>query len=211
MKKIILLSLIISQALHLKAQINVCDSVSYTIGGGQAFTTTINVADGLTSMIDSIEVLWQICNTSMCYTGTGTTEVFQNILQTDTVKACYDVYVYSTDTSYFCHVCDSLLYNGTSWELLNPGNPNEIADLPPLLISDFYPNPAKEYTTINYNSINGLHLNIIDILGNKVKDIHLINAVGSQKIYVGDLSKGIYFGNLMHNDKAIVIKKLIVK
>ena len=210
MKKIILLSLIISQALHLKAQINVCDSVSYTIGGGQAFTTTINVADGLTSMIDSMDVDWEVCNTSLCYLGTGITDTFSGILQTDTVKACYDAYIYIDTMTYFCHVCDSLLYNGSSWELLNPGNPNEIADLPPLLISDFYPNPAKEYTTINYNSIKDLRLNIIDILGNKVKDIHLIN-VGSQKIYVGDLSKGIYFGNLMHNDKAIVIKKLIVK
>jgi len=209
MKKIILLSVIISQAFHLNAQISVCDSVSYSIGGGEPFIITLNTP-GLTNMIDTILIDWNICNPSLCYIGTGTTDSFPGILQTDTIKACYDAYIYIDTMTYFCDACDSLFYNGNSWELLNPGNPNEIADLPPLLISDFYPNPAKEYTTINYNSINGLHLNIIDILGNKVKDIHLINA-GSQKIYVGDLSKGIYFGNLMHNDKAIVIKKLIVK
>ena len=106
MKKIILLSLIISQALHLNAQITVCDSVSYTIGGGQVFNVTLNTP-GLTNMIDSMDVLWSVCNTSLCYTATGTTASFQNILQTDTVKACYDAYIYIDTMTYFCHICDS--------------------------------------------------------------------------------------------------------
>jgi len=49
-----------------------------------------------------------------------------------------------------------------------------------------------------------------DILGNKVKDIHLSN-VGTQDIFVGDLSTGMYFGNLVHNDKVVAVKKLIIK
>ena len=77
-------------------------------------------------------------------------------------------------------------------------------------MGEFFPNPAKEYTTINYKSGKNSHLKIIDILGNKVKDIHLSN-IGMQDIYVGDLSKGVYFGNLVHNDKVITVKKLIIK
>ena len=77
-------------------------------------------------------------------------------------------------------------------------------------VMDFYPNPAEEYTTISHKSDENSHLKIIDILGNQVKDIHLSN-VGKEDIYVGDLSKGIYFGNLVNNNKVMAIKKLIVK
>ena len=77
-------------------------------------------------------------------------------------------------------------------------------------VMNFYPSPAEEYTTISHKSDENSHLKIIDILGNQVKDIHLSN-VGKEDIYVGDLSKGIYFGNLVNNNKVIAIKKLIVK
>ena len=77
-------------------------------------------------------------------------------------------------------------------------------------VMDFYPNPVEEYTTISHKSDKNSHLKIIDILGNQVKDIHLSN-VGKEDIYVGDLSKGIYFGNLVNNNKVMAIKKLIVK
>ncbi|MAW21169.1 MAG: hypothetical protein CMD16_02090 [Flavobacteriales bacterium] len=79
-----------------------------------------------------------------------------------------------------------------------------------IVMSEFYPNPSSGYTNINYSSAKNLDLNIIDILGNKVKNVHLNNQ-GSHKIYIGDLSKGVYFGNLMYHDKVISIKKLIVK
>ena len=77
-------------------------------------------------------------------------------------------------------------------------------------VMDFYPNPVEEYTTISHKSDKNSHLKIIDILGNQVKDIHLSN-VGKEDVYVGDLSKGIYFGNLVKNNKVMAIKKLIVK
>ena len=85
-----------------------------------------------------------------------------------------------------------------------------VADATSQKAMNFFPNPAKEYTTISYNSNHKYHLKIVDILGNQLKDIHLSN-VGKEDIYVGDLSKGIYFGNLVNNNKVIAIKKLIVK
>jgi hypothetical protein len=278
MKKIILLSVIISQAFYLNAQINVCDSVSYTIGGAQTFTITLNTP-GLTNIIDSMEVTWEVCNTSQCYTTSGTIFSSLNILQTDTVKACYDAYIYIDTMTYFCHVCDSLLYIGGSWELLISGcmdslgcnydpsatfsvscapfgcldstacnyDPNalcddgscaglsgcmdtaainydpaatcddgncqyitEIADLYPLLISEFYPNPAKEIAYFDYYFNKSEKLIIMDILGNEVKTIKL-SVKGRQKVNISDLSKGIYFGNIIINNEVVIVKKLIVK
>ena len=74
----------------------------------------------------------------------------------------------------------------------------------------FYPNPAINYTTIAYNKEDNMVLRIIDILGNQVKNIPLNNSE-SHHLYVGDLTKGIYFGKLEHDNKLIEIKKLIIK
>ena len=205
MKKISLLLLIITQVLHLNAQ-NPCNSVSYTIGGGQVFNVTLNTP-GL--MIDSMDVLWSVCNTSLCYTGTGTIASFQSILQTDTLKACYDAYIYINGTSYFCNECDSLVYNGISWGLLG-GNPTVIRESSPYLISEFYPNPAKEIVRFDYYLNKPTKLVVMDILGNEVKTIRLSER-GAQKINISDLSKGIYFGNVVVNNETIAIKKLIVR
>jgi hypothetical protein len=112
-------------------------------------------------------------------------------------------YCFYPDTNPGDETCVTITFDGS-------GSTSSIIKTSAIVMSEFYPNPANEYTTINYNSAMNTHLNIIDILGNNVKVIHLSN-VGSQKIYIGDLSKGLYFGNLMHNDKIIAIKKLIVK
>ena len=52
-------------------------------------------------------------------------------------------------------------------------------------------------------------LQITDILGNVVKNIELEES-GEKTIYVGDLHKGIYFGNLVKNGEIVKIKKLII-
>ena len=51
---------------------------------------------------------------------------------------------------------------------------------------------------------------IMNILGNEVKTIKL-SAKGRQKVNISDLSKGIYFGNLMINGKIAITRKLIVR
>ena len=76
-------------------------------------------------------------------------------------------------------------------------------------IGSFYPNPTNEYTNIFYN-VKGISvLQITDILGNVVKNIKLEGS-GEKTIYVGDLHKGIYFGNLVKNGEIVKIKKLII-
>ena len=111
-------------------------------------------------------------------------------------------YCFYPDIDLLDRTCITILYNGAATEIIENNSD--------FTMGKFYPNPTKDHTTISYKSGENSHLKIIDILGNKVKDIHLSNA-GTENIYVGDLSKGIYFGNLVHSNKVIAIKKLIVK
>ena len=78
------------------------------------------------------------------------------------------------------------------------------------VISDFFPNPANDFIKFNYYLNDNASLIIMDILGNKVKQVAL-QEKGEKNIDISDLSKGIYFGNLMSNNEIIAIKKLIIK
>ena len=53
-------------------------------------------------------------------------------------------------------------------------------------------------------------LQITDILGNTVKNIEMEGS-GEKTIYVGDLHKGIYFGNLVKNGEIIKMSDPIIK
>ena len=77
-------------------------------------------------------------------------------------------------------------------------------------MSDFYPNPAGGLTHFTYNGEGSAQLIIIDILGNEVKEI-IITEAGVKKLDLSDMTKGIYFGNLVVNSEVVSIKKLIVK
>ena len=113
------------------AQINYCDSVSYTVVQGTQTLTTMGDASPFINMVDSIVWSWQACNATMCYSGYGDTATFTNILPTDTVKVCYDAYIYYDSSIYICSQCDSLVYdaNSYSWVLMNMGNPTSINEL----------------------------------------------------------------------------------
>lgn len=79
----------------------------------------------------------------------------------------------------------------------------------PSEISNFYPNPANGLTHFTFNGTKA-QLKIIDILGNEIKVLQ-IEEPGVKKIDLTDMSKGIYFGKLVKNNKVTTIKKLIVK
>lgn len=97
--------------------------------------------------------------------------------------------------------CITITYNGSSTSISSDLSKN---------ISDFYPNPAREYTSLDYHFTEVSNLQIVDVLGNTVKDINLEES-SNRRVYVGDLSEGLYFGNLLLNDEIISTKKLIVK
>jgi len=137
MKKLLLILLVLF-GFQTKAQINVCDSISYTT------TSTINYplilsgsAPGLLNMADSVTWIWQVCNSTMCYSATGENASFGQVSTTDTLKVCYDVIIHMGGMTYVCTGCDSLVYNQNSyqWEAMS-AQPVGITELKPNLVDD---------------------------------------------------------------------------
>ena len=109
-------------ATQIQAQVNPCNSITYWTDQGQGLFVGLDTTN-TTHNPDSIEVLWQVCNSTMCYAGQGMDAFFGQIVTTDTIKVCYDAYLYTANTLEVCVKCDDLIYNGFSWILFNTSNP----------------------------------------------------------------------------------------
>ena len=136
MKKLLLI-LLSFLCLETKAQIILCDSISYST------TSTINYPlivsgniSGLSNTADTIIWSWSVCNSTMCYTGSGANASFGQVSLTDTLKVCYDVLIDINGLSYTCSGCDTLIYNPNlyQWELSS--RPLEIIELNSNIIND---------------------------------------------------------------------------
>ena len=130
MKKLLLV-LLVSLGLQTQAQVNWCDSLSYTVVPGTQLLTLVGNSSLSPNMLDSMTWSWSVCNSTTCYAGAGDTAYFQVIQPTDTVKVCYDAYIYFMGATYVCTDCDSMIYdaNSYSWVLMNMGNPTSIKEL----------------------------------------------------------------------------------
>ena len=131
MKKLILTLFLAIGTLFTQAQVNWCDSLSYTAVPGTQLLTLVGNTSLSPNMVDSITWSWAVCDTNMCYSSVGDTAYFQMIQPTDTVKVCYDAYIYFMGATYVCTQCDSMVYDGFSysWVLMNMGNPTSIKEL----------------------------------------------------------------------------------
>ena len=126
--KRILLVLLVSLGLQTQAQNNLCDSLSYTVIQGLPMMVYME-ANGISNMVDSIEWNASACNSIACYTPQGNNPYsFSQINVTDTVKFCYDAYVYTPNQMIVCSHCDSLIfdYTDSTYVLLSMGNPTGI-------------------------------------------------------------------------------------
>mgnify|MGYP001361700183 CR=1 FL=1 len=131
MKKLILTLFLAIGTLFTQAQVSWCDSLSYTAVPGTQLLTLVGNSSLSPNMVDSITWSWAVCDTNMCYSSAGDTAYFQMIQPTDTVKVCYDAYIYFMGATYVCTQCDSMVYDGFSysWVLMNMGNPTSIKEL----------------------------------------------------------------------------------
>jgi len=107
-----------------------CDSITYWTDQGQGLFVGLDT----TSIIhnpDSIDVLWSVCNTGTCYSGSGIDAFFGQITTSDTIKVCYDVMLYTSNTLEVCTHCDSLVFNQNtfSWMLFSMNNPVNIFEI----------------------------------------------------------------------------------
>ena len=130
MKKLLLL-LLVALGLQTQAQVSWCDSLSYTAVPGTQLLTLVGNSSLSPNMVDSLIWSWSVCDTSTCYSSDGDTAYFQMIQPTDTVKVCYDAYIYFMGATYVCTQCDSMIYdaNSYSWVLYNMGNPTAIKEI----------------------------------------------------------------------------------
>ena len=115
-------------ATQIQAQINPCDSIVYWTDQGQGLHVGVDTAT-IPLNTDSIEIMWQVCNTSVCYGGSGINAFFGQITTSDTIKVCYDAMLYTANTMEVCTRCDSLVYNGFSWVLFSVSNPVGIFEI----------------------------------------------------------------------------------
>ncbi len=138
MKKLILTLFLAIGTLFTQAQVNWCDSLSYTAVPGTQLLTLVGNSSLSPNMVDSLIWSWSVCDTSTCYSSDGDTAYFQMIQTTDTVKVCYDAYIYFMGATYVCTDCDSMIYDGFSysWVLMNMGNPTAITELELNTIND---------------------------------------------------------------------------
>ena len=132
MKKL-LLPLLFLIGLQVQAQINWCDSISYQILPNQILTVVddasllapeamLNVIPGITNQQG---FLWTACDASACY-GTFNNQ-FPQLSVLDTVKLCYEVFVFSTNNDSIynlpmnCQYCDYVIYDNTTntWVLVD--------------------------------------------------------------------------------------------
>ena len=133
MKKL-LLALLVLFGLQTKAQISYCDSISYTT------SSTLNyplIVSGIANIPGIVTWNWTVCNSSLCYSGSGANASFGQVLLTDTLKVCYDVLIDVNGMTYACSGCDSLVYNPNSyqWEAMS-AQPVGITELKPSIIND---------------------------------------------------------------------------
>ena len=112
-KKILFL-LSIALGFQSNAQVMYCDSISYTT------TSTINfpiiVSGSMPSIPGTVTWDWQVCNTNLCYAGSGQTASFGQVSLGDTLKVCYDVTIDINGFTYVCSGCDSLVYNPNTYQ-----------------------------------------------------------------------------------------------
>ena len=152
------------QKLLMQQQNFSCDSISYFVDQGIYFNT--NLVDNYNNP-DSSMISWSVCNTSTCYTGEGTFAAFPMIQPTDTLKVCYDAYLYYGNAMEVCNQCDSMVYSQGSgqWVLYSSqGNTTGISEL--------------EITRLNDNKI-------YDMLGRELTEIPLGTMyIRNQKLYI---------------------------
>ena len=116
-------------------QISYCDSLSYSIVVDSSNWNTLTVtgnADGVINMIDSMDWNFSACNALTCYLPQGNNPYsFPLISPQDTVKLCYDAFIYFDSMTYICTECDSLVYDfmTDAWVLMSMGNPTGINEL----------------------------------------------------------------------------------
>ena len=130
MKKLLLLALLITIGLQSQAQINPCDSISYTITSSP--NSPLLQLNGIIAGFPPASIMvswdWSVCDDALCFTDTGQTASFTQFNTTDSLKACLTTTMTISGITYTCMQCDSLVFGPNGWMLMNMGNPLAIQE-----------------------------------------------------------------------------------
>ncbi len=154
----VLLSLLLLFGLNLNAQVNWCDSISYSVlpNTNGVFSVMIETTDSLDNYCDTVSVSWAVCNLQLCFLGNGAFASFPIIQLTDTVKVCYTAYVTDTNwqTIHECRdICEWIVYNGTEWVEWNNTVSIEEIFMPNITKDIIYDMRGRVVTKIKNNSV----------------------------------------------------------
>jgi hypothetical protein len=136
MKKL-LLTVLVLFGLQTQAQnfTDNCDSIGLgyitTQDASYPFQIHAAVMPWVFNMSDSLYYNWAVCVGGTCYSSSNMayTLLYHQMSLTDTVKACYEAVMFlNNEIINSCYTCDSLIFNGGSWVVLN-NNPTSINEL----------------------------------------------------------------------------------
>ena len=114
-------------------QLVTCDSIGWTQYPVTGLSITLDTTNAMMSPVDSVVVIWEVCDNQICYSGNGMTDYFPYVNMSDTVKVCI-----STEFWYvpafnqiieYCYTCDSIAYNGNEWVSIYDSNTVGIEEL----------------------------------------------------------------------------------
>ena len=115
MKKLIAILLICTTCLNAQT---ICDSVSLSIVPSSILTVT-----GNNSSTSSFTFIWQVCDSTACYSSSDDTAYFSQVSLFDVVKVCYDL-----SPQWICNTCIYVVYVNGEWILHSTVSIHEITN-----------------------------------------------------------------------------------
>ena len=127
MKKLIFI-LLVALGLQTQAQVTYCDSISYS--ASSTLNYPLVISGSIPNVPGVVAWSWQVCNATLCYSGSGPNASFGQVYLTDTLKVCYYVTISINGFTYVCENCDTLVYNPNTyqWEI-QQANPVSIEEV----------------------------------------------------------------------------------
>jgi len=157
MKKILLTTTAVLTILFAQAQVNYCDSIDIGITSqtGNDVALSSGLSANIIALITDSSILWTMHNNLGFVNGANdslspTFNLPSPNSFSDTNSFCFQMTVDDNGTVVSCYVCDTVVWNGTSWMLMSMAQPTAIND---------------------FNSLNRELLKVVDILGRETKGI----------------------------------------
>lgn len=151
MKKILLTTTAVLTILFAQAQVNYCDSIDMDITSqtGNDVILSSGLSANIIALIPDSSILWTMHNNLGFVIGLNdslspTFNLPSPNSFSDTNSFCFQMMVDDNGTVVSCYVCDTVVWNGTSWMLMSMAQPTAIND---------------------FNSLNRELLKVVDVLG----------------------------------------------